>query len=127
MSWNDVLITVVESLVGLILTVGLPYLFSLFAKKIKDEHLADLVADAQDVVSDCVSAVTQTFVDTLKKAGKFDEAAQKEAFAQCAENIKAILSDSAKKAIVDTVGDFEKWLTVQIEANVKAQKEINCG
>ena len=125
MSWNDVLITIVDALARIVVVVGIPYLFGVIGKRIKDDRLESLVSDAEIVVADCVSAVTQTFVDTLKKTGNFDEAAQKEAFAQCAEKIKTILSDSAKKAVVNTVGDFETWLTVQIEANVKAQKEIS--
>jgi hypothetical protein len=33
-----------------------------------------------ETIRDCVSATTQTYVEGLKKQGKFDEAAQKVAF-----------------------------------------------
>jgi hypothetical protein len=35
---------------------------------------------ATDTITNCVIATNQTYVNSLKEQGKFDEAAQKEAF-----------------------------------------------
>ena len=50
-------------------------------------------------VVDCVIATNQTYVDSLKKSGSFDEAAQKEAFNRTMNAIMTILSDDAKEYI----------------------------
>ena len=47
--------------------------------KMKDKKMAALLAQAMQIVADAVKLIFQEFVEVLKKNGKFDEAAQKEA------------------------------------------------
>lgn len=69
-----------------------------------------------------MSAVSQTYVDELKKAGSFDAEAQKQALAMAlAACIKAI-SPAAKAFIEETYGDLTEYLTTYIEAAVRRQK-----
>lgn len=75
-----------------------------------------------ETVRDCVSATTQTYVDTLKKKGSFDAEAQKEAFKMTYDAVISILADDAKDYIVEVYGDLTAYLTTKIEAEVKAQK-----
>ena len=75
-----------------------------------------------NTISVCVIATNQTYVDTLKKAGKFDEEAQKEAFAKTYNAVLLVLSDEVKKYIIKTSGDLQIYLTQQIEAMVKNKK-----
>lgn len=118
MSWNDVLIQVVEGVVGLIISVVIPYCAYLISKKIKNEKLQSLIDNVSDIVADCVLMINQTFVDSLKKEGRFDAEAQAEAFKKCEEAILQMLSDEAKKAVVDVYGSLEKYIRAAIEANV---------
>ena len=69
-------------------------------------------------VVDCVIATNQTYVDSLKKSGSFDEAAQKEAFNRTMNAIMTILSDDAKEYITEATGDLNTYLTQLIEAEV---------
>ena len=73
-------------------------------------------------VVDCVIATNQTYVDSLKKSGSFDEAAQKEAFNRTMSAIMAILSDDAKEYITEATGDLNTYLTQLIEAEVNKRK-----
>lgn len=73
-------------------------------------------------VVDCVIATNQTYVDSLKKSGSFDEAAQKEAFNRTMNAIMTILSDDAKEYITEVTGDLNTYLTQLIEAEVNKRK-----
>lgn len=73
-------------------------------------------------VVDCVIATNQTYVDSLKKSGSFDEAAQKEAFNRTMNAIMTILSDNAKEYITEATGDLNTYLTQLIESEVNKRK-----
>ncbi len=73
-------------------------------------------------VVDCVIATNQTYVDSLKKSGSFDEAAQKEAFNRTMNAIMTILSDDAKEYITEATGDLNTYLTQLIEAEINKRK-----
>lgn len=73
-------------------------------------------------VVDCVIATNQTYVDSLKKSGSFDEAAQKEAFNRTMNAIMTILSDDAKEYITEATGDLNTYLTQLIEVEVNKRK-----
>jgi cell division protein ZapA (FtsZ GTPase activity inhibitor) len=76
-------------------------------------------------ISDCVTATTQTYVESLKKQGKFDAEAQKEAFNQTYTAVMNILSEEAKKYLTVAVGDLNLYITQKIEAEVNANKATN--
>ena len=88
-----------------------------------DSDLADkYIGLLNETVSKCVLATTQTYVDSLKKQGKFDETAQKAAFKQSYDAILTTLSDEAKVYLTNIYGDFETYLTQLVEAEVKKNK-----
>ena len=73
-------------------------------------------------ITDCVVATTQTYVESLKKQGKFDSDAQKEAFNQTYAAVMNILSEDAKEYLNEAIGDLNLYITQKIEAEVKATK-----
>ena len=75
-----------------------------------------------DTITDCVVATTQTYVDSLKKQGKFDAEAQKVAFNQTYSAVMNILSEEAKEYLTVAVGDLNLYITQKIEAEVKVTK-----
>jgi hypothetical protein len=76
-----------------------------------------------ETVSDCVVATNQTYVDSLKASGDFDEAAQKEAFQKTMTAVLSILTDDAKEYLTSITGDLNTYLTQLIEAKVNTKKE----
>lgn len=63
--------------------------------KTKSATVAKYIRMAQETVTACVIATNQTFVDVLKKQGKFDKAAQQEAFERTKSAVLSILSADA--------------------------------
>lgn len=122
MDWKDLLIYILESLCGLVITVGIPLGISLLKQKIKNEQLSRVIDRAAKIVSDSVLLVNQTYVDALKQAKQFDKEAQEKAFAICKAKIIALLNEEAIQAIYETYGDLEEWLRTEIEANVRNEK-----
>lgn len=76
-----------------------------------------------DTITNCVIATNQTYVDSLKKEGKFDEKAQKVAFEKTLNAVLAILSEDAKIYIKETTGDLNTYLSQMIEAEVSKNKK----
>lgn len=92
------------------------------AQKAETDQQRRIIAEIAKAIVNAVSMVSQTYVDVLKAAGKFDEAAQKEALNRALEACVASLSDSAYQFIQNVYGDPRAYLTNQIEAEVKRQK-----
>ena len=80
------------------------------------------LAEATDAVSTAVTYTSQTFVDALKKEGKFDKDKQQEALKKSLDKAISLLSEPAKKALADIYGDLAAYLTSKIEAEVRSQK-----
>lgn len=90
--------------------------------KIDSEIAQKYINMIYQTVVDCVIATNQTYVESLKKSGSFDEAAQKEAFNRTMSAVMAILSDDAKEYIAEATGDLNTYLTQLIEAEVNKHK-----
>lgn len=129
MDWLEILYKILE--VCLIPLLGVATTFFIKWLKAKEEEVlvkidndtADkYVAMLFDTISTCVSATTQTYVEALKKEGKFDAEAQKKAFEQTYEAVIASLTEEAKVYLTTIYGDLSSFLMVRIEAEVKAQK-----
>ena len=76
-----------------------------------------------DTISACVLATNQTYVEALKKQGKFDAEAQKVAFNMTLNAVMEILSEDAKKYLSEAFGDLNSYITSQIEASVNVNKK----
>ena len=66
--------------------------------------------EATDAVSTAVTYTSQTFVDALKKEGKFDKDKQQEALKKSLDKAISLLSEPAKKALKDIYGNLETYL-----------------
>ena len=75
-----------------------------------------------NTISKCVIATNQTYVETLKKEGKFDIEAQKIAFEKTYDAVMSIISIDMVEYLTEFVGDFETFLMQSIEAEVNANK-----
>ena len=89
-----------------------------FNQKIKDKKLARWASELFQIIMNAVQAVFQEFVDTLKKQGKFDEAAQKEAKERAYKIIVAQLTPELRDYITSNFGDMQEYLMNQIEAMI---------
>ena len=131
MDWMNVLEQIFELVVYPVLSVASLYLTYLISVKIKElkqktnDETAKKYLDMLDVtIQNAVLATTQTYVETLKKQGKFDAEAQKVAFKLTYDAVMKVLTTDAVKYITFIVGDLETFITSKIEANVKLSKNI---
>ena len=90
--------------------------------KIENDTADKYTAMIFETIRDCVSATTQTYVESLKKQGKFDGEAQKTAFQMTLDSVLAVLTEDAKAYLAEAYGDINAYLSTKIEAEVKAQK-----
>lgn len=90
--------------------------------KINNELIRTYLQEATDAVLQAVTYTAQTYVDTLKKQGKFDKEAQQTAFNTAKDIALKLLTDEAKQMIEDLYGDLMLWLETKIEQTVKEQK-----
>ncbi|MBO4732090.1 MAG: hypothetical protein J5597_04720 [Spirochaetaceae bacterium] len=95
---------------------------SWFTTKIKNQRANKYLLEIADIVATGVAYASQTYVDALKKDGKFDVSEQKEAFALAYKTIEGLLTEGAKNFITETYGDLNAFLTAKIEATVHDQK-----
>lgn len=86
--------------------------------EILDKYLSMLA----ETVTKCVIATNQTYVETLKKEGKFDAEAQKVAFEKTYTAVMEIISVDMVDYLTEAVGDFETFLMQSIEAEVNSNK-----
>jgi len=110
---------------GIIGTVGTglatwltTFVVGLLNQKIKDKKLARWSSELFQIIMSAVQTVFQEFVDTMKKAGKFDEAAQKESKERAYKIIVSQLTPELKTYITDNFGDMKDYIMNQIESMI---------
>lgn len=92
------------------------------AEKADNENAKKIIEEANEIVSTCVLATTQTYVDALKKQDKFDADAQKQALKITSEAVFRFMSDEMKGYIEASYGDVEKYIASLIEAKIAQSK-----
>ena len=122
MTWNDILIDVVNLAFKVITMIAIPYFAAKIGEKIKNDRVAALVRKGEEFVIKSVDMVQQTFVDNLKKQNGFNADAQREAFRMAYENWMHMANDEIKQVISEQVGDLDIWLNTMIEAQVAEGK-----
>lgn len=118
-----VLVAVVPTISAVIVS-AIKNLTNSLVEKSKSEITDKILIEISDCAQSAVLSVSQTYVDALKAAGTFDDAAQKKALAMALAALTGSLTQSAKDFIVENFGDLTTYLTGRIEAEVKRQKLI---
>ena len=122
----DQLLSLIWGVVGTILTAlatwGTTVLISWLNSKIKDTKVAAWASSVTQIVSSAVQSVMQTYVNALKKEGKFGAEEAAEAKRQALEIINNQLTPELNEYIKANYQDIEKYLNTQIEAVIYALK-----
>ena len=90
-------------------------------EKSKNDKLDKYIKIASDCVADAVADTAQTFVDHIQDKDWNDETKQ-QAFEQAKEKALENLGITGKKLIEEALGDFDKWISTKIQAEVKRQE-----
>lgn len=106
--------TIVTAFIGWLSTTGIIWL----NQKIKNGKIAKWSSAIYQIIMSAVQTVFQEFVDAMKKAGKFDEEAAREAKERAMKIIMTQLTPELRKYIEDNFGDMKEYLMNQIEAMI---------
>ena len=112
----------INDILYVIITVAQPivlrFVYQMVSAKVADTKYENAV----NSVFCAVEYVNQTFVDSLKESGNFDEKAQELAFMKAKEAALETMEASTRKWLEKSFDDIDGWLTVQIESAVKSAK-----
>ena len=93
------------------------------AARLAPSKYSEIIYGLENIVSKAVITTNQTFVNELKKQGKFDKAAMQEAYKRTYESIIASLSQSFFEYIDKEAVDIDALLKNMIETSVNWNKE----
>jgi len=130
---NENLSELLTTLIQVVIIPSIPILVAFLAQllraksnqakiKLNNDLAKQYLQEATEAVIQAVTYTSQTYVDSLKKQGRFDADAQKVAFATAKEVALALFTEEAKKMIAELYGDLNVWLDTKIEQTVKEQK-----
>lgn len=130
---NENLSELLTTLIQVVIIPSIPILVAFLAQllraksnqaktKLNNDLAKQYLQEATEAVIQAVTYTSQTYVDSLKKQGRFDADAQKVAFATAKEVALALFTEEAKKMIAELYGDINVWLDTKIEQTVKEQK-----
>ncbi len=130
MDWMNALSKIFELVVIPVLTVLGIYLARLISVKLgelkeksdNDKH-DKYISMLDKTITECVLATTQTYVESLKKQGKFDLEAQKVALKMTYDNVLGILTEDAKEYLSEVIKDLNTYITTKIESEVAVSKQ----
>lgn len=120
---TDIILPALATIITGLASWGASALVAWLNSKIKNANLQAALETAQNIVTATVYEVTQTYVDSLKKAGKFDAEAQETAFKMAYNTIIEQLTDKQKTALQSVCTDVEAYIKTLIESTVKLTKE----
>lgn len=133
MTYQELINSILYTVLTVISPLVVAYVVNFLRAKIREseiaeqitanEAVANIINDALSDVMDAVVYVNQTYVDSLKSAGKFDSEAQKEAYNKAYTKALELISDEVKEIVASAYGSFDVWLNLKIEAAVNEEKK----
>ena len=111
----NIILAAVSIIVTGLASWGVAVFTNWISSKMKDKKAAKMLSDIIRIITDAVMEIFQTFVEALKKEGKFDAAAQQMAKEKAMEKIMTRLGEDMKQYIADNYGDIKAWISDQIE------------
>lgn len=124
MDWNQILTSVILSIVGIVISILGALISRFISTKIKDDKIKTILNGALDVVNDGVNYVYQTYVQGLKGTSLWDENAMNEASQKALDYIKNNLSADLVNYLNKNGKDLTEWIKEQIEVAIAKDKKI---
>ena len=123
MNWNEIATQVILGIIGVLIT-GLGSLLTYIIHKYVKNEKGKTIADSfKQLVMTNVQSTYQTYVEALKKEGKFDKEAQENALSRCVDNVKKTMPDSVKKWLGSNYQDITEVIKQMIESCIKESKD----
>lgn len=127
--WLDFLKDILEVCIVPIIGVIGGYVIAFINKKkeqmeskVENETLEKYIVLVGNLITDCVAATQQTYVQALKDKNMFDENAQKEALEMTFNAVKSLLSEKATTYLSEAFVDLDNYIKFKIEAEINKNK-----
>ena len=128
--WKEVLMNLIY--LGIVILVptliygvkrGAAALVEYLNTKTNKSILDSIMAEITTFVSESVTYVMQTYVDSMKKSGKFDKESQKTAYNMAYDAAVKLIPTESKEMFESVYGSLDEYLKILIEAEVKKLKQ----
>lgn len=118
MDWAEIGTQIILGIMGVLIT-GLGTLITfLINKYVKNDQLKRILSSLNETVRNAVSEVYQTYVEALKDANMFTEAAQKKALEKALVIIKNNLPADVMAWVQENYTDIDSYLKSLVEAAI---------
>jgi hypothetical protein len=129
MNWKEL----IETLLYGVVTTGLPIVMAYVVSYLKvkrneklqgidNTYVKDTLVDVTNIIINTVDTVGQTYVDNLKKNGKFNVDEQNIALQKAITQTKDLLSLDATNLIVEKYCDLDLYIRNTIESYIASTK-----
>lgn len=122
---KEILLYIVEGLISLLLTVITAYLIPYLINKYASDKNKKMLLALNNVITNGVKNIYQTFVQEIKGTDKWTKEAQEEALRKCYLFIQNNLTDELKAWLKQYSNDVETFIKGLIEAQIYSLKAIN--
>lgn len=119
---NEIIINIISVVVTVIVIPLITLIGTKLVTWINSKTNNEKASNMLTTATNAVRTVLQTYVDSLKKEGRFDEASQKLALFKAKDIALSQIGVNVQMYIEKTYGDLDLWLTIQIEATIDALK-----
>lgn len=123
--WQEILTYIIEGLLSIILTAISVYLIPSLIKKYANEKDQKMLLALNEIISNCVKNIYQTFVESIKGTDKWDKEAQEEALKKCYVLIEQNLTAELKAWLKQYTDDVESFIKGLIETTIYNLKALN--
>ena len=124
---NDLFTIVLIPLLGILTKYAVEFINAAIAniKNKNDNQLFNkYLTMLNNTIVSVVAATNQTYVNSLKEQGKFDQEAQKIALKMSFDTVKSIIAGEAETYLTSAVGDLNLYIHNLIEKQVLENKQI---
>lgn len=123
--FKEILLYIIEGLFSLLLTVITAYLIPYLIKKYASDKNKNMLLSLNEIISNGVKNIYQTFVQEIKGTDKWTKEAQEEALRKCYLFIQENLTEELKSWLKQYSDDVETFIKGLIEAKIYSLKAIN--
>lgn len=116
MTWNDIILSVLSTLLIGLATWGLSVFTTWMNEKLKDKKSQKLANDALNIVTQCVKSTYQTYVESLKGTALWTKEAQQNALQMAMNAAKKQFNDDIKDYITINYASIDSFLLSSIES-----------
>lgn len=116
MNWQEIIISVFSVVITGLASWGIAALTAWLGEKLKGKKSERYIFAILGVVTSCVKATYQTYVETIKGTDTWTKETQEKALKMALESAKARLDDELKGYIAKTFGSVDAYIIGLIES-----------